>query len=207
MTPVQAAKMLGIRPQIVYGFIRSTRIGTYSNPAGKTALVDLDEVARVAGGVRHHREKDPATGKPVRKAPPVSRGSVVSYHGYIKGIRKQREKPHKVAVVTEVVNNDDGQPTLIATRRGESATMYWEAEALAERIAKGACHIESAETLLGVIMYSWTHTEKIELAASLQLWAEANKVDVPVIEEKEAEQDAEPTEPEPEPEPEYNTPE
>jgi hypothetical protein len=80
MTPVQAAKVVGIRPQMIYGFIKHGRVKTYSNPDGKTALVDLDEVKAIGGGVRHHRPKDPTTGKPVKVTASVKKGDVLSWH-------------------------------------------------------------------------------------------------------------------------------
>jgi len=80
MTPVEAAKKLDIRPQQVYGFIKHNRVHTYPNPSGKANLVDFDEVKAIAGGVRHHREKDPTTGKPVKRDPGVKLGDVLSTH-------------------------------------------------------------------------------------------------------------------------------
>jgi hypothetical protein len=184
MTPVQAAKEVGIRPQQVYGFIKHHRVNTYSNPAGKTDLVSLSEVKAAAGQVKHHREKDPTTGKPLRRKPPVSRGTLVSAHGYMTGEPKGK-RAHRVNVVTDVINDEDsGDPSLVAIRpNGEAATLYWEAEDLAARIGKGICHIESAESLLSVVMYHWVHNEQPELAASLQLWCESNDLQIPVIQE------------------------
>lgn len=186
MTPVQAAKAIGIRPQIVYGFIRSNRLGTYSNPDGKAALVELSDVERLIGGVKHHREKDPKTGLPVRReAQGVSRGTILSTHGEIKGAK--RRNAHRVTVVDVVFKGESS--TLIYTKRSEDGAIgiVYETERLADAIAKGKCHIESPEALLGVVMFHYAHSDNIELAASLQLWCEANKIAAVDLMEKEGE--------------------
>jgi hypothetical protein len=174
MTPVEAAKKLDIRPQQVYGFIKHGRLSTKSNPAGKASLVDLEDVRRLVQGVRHHREKDPTTGKPKRKDPKVKTGTILSMHGKLAGTSIGKNEPHRVKVVTGIVDNDEGDPSLVVTSTGDGThPMYWEAETLAERIGKRACHIESPENLLGVLMFHFVHNEKPELAAALDLWIQA----------------------------------
>jgi hypothetical protein len=189
MTPVQAAKVLDIRPQIVYGFIRQNRIPTFTNPEGKTALVELDDVKRAAGGVRHHREKDPETGKPKRRVDPKIRtGTILDMHAFLplegRIPTKSDPKPHKPKVVVGTTLTDEGNPSLIATATGEGTLpMYWEIEKLSERVAKGLCRIESPENMLSVIMFHWVHNEAPELAASLDEWIQANGLTVPTITE------------------------
>jgi hypothetical protein len=177
MTPVQAAKELGIRPQLVYGFIKHNRVGTFPSTTGKAALVDLDEVKRVATQVRPHRPKG-SDGKPIRRVPGVDRGTILSSHGFLKGANKQRARPHRVEVVTALVHNDEGDVSLVITQTGENTLpMYWEAERLADRIKSGACQIEGIGSLLGVIMHSWIATGFPELAAGLSMWCEVNDID------------------------------
>lgn len=181
MTPVQAAKALNIRPQLVYGFIKHNRVATFPNPAGKVAFVDFDEVKKVASQVRPHRPKGP-DGKPVRRSPGVDRGSILSSHGYLKGLAKQRAKPHRVEVVTGLVHDDEGNVSLVVTQTGENtAPMYWEAERLADRLKSGACQVESPATILGVLMHSWIAAGAPDLAAGLQMWCEVNDVEYEVI--------------------------
>lgn len=187
LTPVQAAKELDIRPQIVYGFIRAHRARTYDNPGGKTQLVDLDEIRSLTGNVRHHREKDPSTGKPKRRVEPKLRtGTIIDMHAFHKGFDKEEHTPHRPKAVTGMVSNDAGEPSLVITTTGDKTLpMYWEVETLSERIAKGACHIESPENMLAVIMFHWVHNEAPELAASLDGWIQENGLTVPTITEVE----------------------
>jgi hypothetical protein len=190
VTPVEASKLLSCRPQIVYGFIKHNRLSTYPNPSGKASLVELADVKALLAGVHHHREKGP-DGKPVKKvAAGVSRGTILSYHGQVRG--SPRSKPHRVVAVTEVIVGDDGAPSLVyAGRDGESAAVVYEVENLADRIARGICRIEPPSSILGVLMYHWIHSEAPELAASLQLWCEANAVDFQELQEKVKEKERE----------------
>ena len=181
MTPVEAAKQLGIRPQLVYGFIKHNRVATFPNPSGKADHVDFDEVKRVAGQVKPHRPKGP-DGKPVRKTPGVSRGSILSSHGWIKGLDKQRRRPHRVEVVTELVLGDEGDVSLVITDTGDGMRpMYWEAEGLADRLKSGACHVETPEAVLGVLMHAWIATGQAEKAAALQMFCEVNDIEYQAI--------------------------
>jgi hypothetical protein len=155
MTPVEAAKKLDIRPQQVYGFIKHGKVKTFPNQSGKAALVDLDDVKAVAGRVRHHREKDEA-GRPKRREPKVKTGTIIDMHAFHKDAAKEINTPHKPKVVTGKVLNEAGDTTLIATSTGDGTRpMYWETEMLADRIAAGACHIESVESLFSVILFQW----------------------------------------------------
>ena len=182
VTPVAAAKELGIRPQLVYGFIKHHRVGTFPNPSGKADLVDFDEVKRVAGAIKPHRPKG-ADGKPIRRSPGVTRGAIFSTHAYIKGIAGQKAAPHRVQVVTGSVEDEEGNVSLVITQTGENTRpMYWEAESLADRLKSGACHIEGTAALLGVIMFSWIAGGQAEEAAQLQVWCDVNGIDYEVIE-------------------------
>lgn len=182
MTPVEAAKALGVRPQIIYGFIKHNRIHTYPNPSGKTAHIDLDEVKRATGSVQHHRPKDPSTGKPVRHTADVRTGTILSYHGHTPGEVKTR--PHRVVAVTQLVSNDEGEPSLVYTARGEGElAVIYETEDLATAIGVKKCNIESPAKLLGVLMYHWVHNEQVELAAELQRWCEARDIEFGTITE------------------------
>jgi hypothetical protein len=190
MTPVQAAKELGIRPQLVYGFIKHNRVSTFPNPSGKADHVDFDEVKRVAGSVKPHRPKGP-DGKPVRRTPGLRRGDILSRHAYLAGPagEKQKAAPHRVDVVTDLVKNEDGDVVLVVTQTGEGLLpMYWEAERLADRLKSGACRIESIAVLLGAVMHSWVATGEAEKAAGLQMWCEVNDIEFneidPVLEEE-----------------------
>jgi len=181
VTPVEAAKALNIRPQLVYGFIKHNRVATFPNPGGKTAFVDFDEVKRVAGQVRPHRAKD-ADGKPVRRSPGVDRGSLLSQHAWQKGSAKQRARPHRLDVVTEVIKNEEGDVSLVITQNAEGGLpMYWEAERLADRIKSGACHVESPTAVLGVLMHAWIATGEAKKAAALQMWCEVNEIEYEAI--------------------------
>ena len=187
ITPVQAAKELGIRPQIVYGYIRANRIATFNNPDGKAALVELEDVKRLSGGTKHHREKD-ATGKPIRRSPGVERGTILSTHGELRGTKKRHA--HRVVIVDEVIKGDDGQPSLIYARRSDdgAVSVIYEAERLADAIAKGKCFIEGPEALLGVLMFHFaTIADRPDLTASLWNWATMNElvpVDMHVLQEE-----------------------
>jgi hypothetical protein len=189
VTPVEAAKQLGIRPQLVYGFIKHNRVHTFSNPSGKTDLVDFDEVKRVASSVKPHRPKD-AEGKPVRRSPGLRRGDVISQHAYLDPKRMPNMVgAHRVEVVTDLVKNEEGDVVLIVTQTGEGILpMYWEAERMADRLKSGACHIESTKVLLGVIMHAWVATGEAEKAAALQMWCEINEIEFteidPVLEDE-----------------------
>ena len=183
VTPVAAAKELGVRPQIIYGFIKHHRVGTFPNPSGKADLVDFDEVKKLVGAVKPHRPKG-SDGKPVRRLPGVLRGTVFTSHAYLKGNVRQRARPHVTEVVTDIVNDEEGNVSLIVTQTGENThPMYWEAERLADRLKSGACKIEGTAALLGIVMFSWLAQGEIEAAAQLQMWCEVNGVDFEVIEE------------------------
>jgi len=191
MTPVQAAKELGIRPQIVYGYIRSGRISTFPNPDGKTSLVELADVQRLASGTKHHRPKDPTTGKPINRSAGVSPGSLLSSHG--NKPRQRRNPRHSVEVVTGVTHGEDGQEFVHYTKIREDGSkweFFWEGEQLADALAKGTCRIESPESLLASVMFHWGHNGRPDLAAELFTWAQGNGLDVPTITEV---ADAEPT--------------
>jgi hypothetical protein len=161
----------------VYGYIRSNRITTYGNPDGKTALVELDDVKRLAGTTKHHRPRD-ASGNPIRRQPGVERGSILSTHGEIKGTK--RRHAHRVVVVDEIIKGDDGQPTLVYTTRADTGTVgiIYETERLADAIAKGKCHIESPEALLGVLMFHFsTVVNRPDLTTSLWNWCTINGIE------------------------------
>jgi len=175
MTPVEAAKALGIRPQMVYGFIKHGRIKTFSNPAGKADHVDLKEVEMVAKNVRHHQPKD-SSGKPIKRRAGVSRGSILSSHAHFKG--EARSRPHKVSVVREVGNLDgflDNSYVWTMDADGRPKIMY-EENGLAQQILKKECHIESPGSLLAVLMFHWEETGRPDLAGGLRMWCEVNEV-------------------------------
>jgi hypothetical protein len=175
VTPVEAAKELGIRPQMVYGFIKHGRIKTYSNPGGKTDHVDLKEVEAVAKGVKHHVPKD-ASGKPVRRRAPVTRGTLISSHAHFPGER--RDRPHRVLAVREVGNQGgelDGSYVWTMDADGAPRLMY-EEDALAQMLLKKQCHIESPEALLGVLAFHWEAQDRRDLAGSIRMWAEVNGI-------------------------------
>jgi hypothetical protein len=197
MTPVQAAKVLGIRPQIVYGFIKHNRVKTYDNPSGKTQLVDYDEVSKVAGGIQHHREKDPTTGKPIRRDANVRPGSLLSYHGEL--VKKPKKpRAHRLVVVDHVETSKDTGLKYVVTKKGdwESGVIH-ESERLADAITKGKCFIEPPEQVIAVLMWSFAREDNIPLAASLGKWAEDNGIQVPDLQEhyKEAVRLIDPNEP------------
>jgi len=178
MTPVQAAKELGIRPQLVYGFIKHGRIKTFSNPAGKTDHVDLKEVEMVAKGVKHHRPKD-SSGKPVRRSAGVSRGTLISSHGRFatKSGPVADGRPHRVRVVSgmEVI---DGNPYVYVRDADGRPVMMYEEDHLASQIAKRQCHIESPAALLGVLAFHWEAQDRQDLAGALRMWCEVNGVKI-----------------------------
>jgi hypothetical protein len=177
VTPVQAAKILGIRPQIIYGWVKHNRIGTYANMAGKAPLVDLDDARRLMAGTQHHRPKDPETGKPIKPRASdsgLAAGSLLSYHARMPKERKPRA--HRVATVTEVVQNDEGEDALVRITKGDNSTMTWEIGYITDKIAKQACMIEPAANILAVLMFHFIHSEQPELAASLQAWCEINGI-------------------------------
>lgn len=182
MTPVQAAKALGIRPQMVYGFIKSGRARTYPNMAGKTQLVDLDEVRSIAGSVKHHRPRD-SSGKPIKRSAGVSRGTLLSSHGHFRGERQNR--PHRVSVVGAVGNLDgdlDGSYVWTLDADGAPRIMY-EEDHLASMIQRRQCHIESPASLLGVLMFHWSEQGRPDLAGALRMWCEVNEVPYTEVQE------------------------
>lgn len=179
MTPVEAAKALNIRPQLVYGFIKHGRIKTYSNPAGKAALVDLNEVQAVSKSVKHHRPKD-AKGNPIRRKSGVERGSLVSMHARFtnrKGAVKD-DRPHRVRAVTGLFKGEEADYAYVTDAEGRFVMMYDE-DTLAQMVAKKQCHIESPASLLSALMFHW-RAQKDEavqaLASSLEEWCQANEV-------------------------------
>jgi hypothetical protein len=181
VTPVEAARRLGIRPQMVYGFIKHGRVRTFSNPSGKTDLVEFKEVEATAKGVKHHSPKGP-DGKPVRRRANVATGALISRHGW--SPRLKRGEKHTVEVVTGEHRGDAGEQYVQYAHIREDGTpweFFWEGDELAQALAKGRCHIETPEGLLAAVMFHWVHNEKPELAAALQMWAEINDLDVPVI--------------------------
>jgi hypothetical protein len=179
VTPVQAAKDLGIRPQQVYGFIKHGRLGTFPNTTGKAALVDFDEVKRLVQSVKPHRPKGP-DGKPVKRQPGVKVGNLLTSHGYLKGSRKRG--PHRVEVVTGTIKDEEGDVQLVITQTGENTRpMYWEAERLADRLKNGACQVESSGVLLGVLIAAFDVDGRKDLAGGLRMWCEVNHVDVEEI--------------------------
>lgn len=183
VTPVEAAKRLGIRPQMVYGFIKHGRIRTFSNPSGKTDLVEYKEVESVAKGVKHHRPKGP-DGKPIKRSAGVRTGTLISRHG--QNPRMSRDPRHRVNVVTGTHRSDEGDEYVNYAHIREDGSpweFFWEGDELAQALAKGQCRIETPEALLAAVMFHWTHNEQPELAQALQLFAEVNGLDVPVIEE------------------------
>lgn len=176
VTPVEAAKALGIRPQMVYGFIKHGRVKTYSNPGGKADHVDLKEVEAIAKGVKHHVPKD-SSGNPVKRRAGVSRGALLSSHAHFatKAGPAQDGKPHRVRVVSGV-EEVDGNP-YVYTRDAEGRPiMMYEEDHLASMIAKKQCHIESPAALLGVLMFHWETQERPDLAGGLRMWCEVNDV-------------------------------
>ena len=180
ITPVEAARQLGVRPQLVYGMIKHGRLRTYNNPDGKTALVELAEVKGALGNVRHHRPKDEQGRTTVPQG--VRKGTLLSYHGHMP--TERAPKPHRVVAVQEVVKGEDGEPALVRTVRGDGElAVVYEVGRLAEALSKNRCSIEAPGNVLGVVMYHWVHSEQPELAASLQLWCEANGVEFATVQE------------------------
>lgn len=183
VTPVEAAKALGIRPQMVYGFIKHGRIKTFSNPSGKTDHVDLKEVEAVAKGVKHHVPKD-ASGKPIKRRAGVSRGTLLSSHAHFRG--ETRDRPHRVSVVREVGDLGgelDNSYVWTMDADGVPRLMY-EEDTLAQMLLKKQCHIESPESLLGVLAFHWETAERPDLAGSLRMWAEVNGIELAELVER-----------------------
>ena len=172
MTPVQAAHELGIRPQLVYGFIKHGRVKTYTNPSGKTGYVELAEVASIVKSMKHHAERD-SSGKRVRQSAPVERGSILSHHGHMKG--EVRARPHRISAVKEITQSaeDDTNYVWTVDPDGRPKIMY-EEDNLAQSLLKHQCHIESPAALLGVLMFHWNVQGQEDIASSLRTWCETN---------------------------------
>jgi hypothetical protein len=174
MTPVAAAKALGIRPQLVYGFIKAGRVKTFTNPGGPTAYVDLKEVEAIAKGVKHHVPKD-SEGKPVRRAAGVRRGTMLSAHArFIGGPVDTR--PHRVRVVSSVEASEEGNPYVYVRDAEGRPILAYEEDHLASMLAKRQCHIESPAALLGVLIFHWEAENRQDLAGGLRMWCEVNQV-------------------------------
>jgi hypothetical protein len=184
MTPVEAAKALGIRPQMVYGFIKHGRIKTFTNPSGKADHVDLKEVESVAKGVRHHRPKD-SSGKPVRRVAGVQRGTLLSSHGRFatKAGPVQDGRPHRVRVVSGVEEFEGNTYVYVRDSEGR-AVLHYDEDHLAGMLAKKQCHIESAASLLGVLMFHWEAEGRPDLAGGLRAWCAVNEVTHTEVTEK-----------------------
>ena len=182
MTPVAAAKALGIRPQLVYGFIKHGRIKTFTNPSGPTAYVDLKEVEAVAKGVKHHVPKD-SSGKPVRRAAGVQRGTLLSAHAHFAG-QTNDSRPHRVRVVSQV-GEVDGNPYVYTRDADGRPILMYEEDHLASMIAKRQCHIESPAALLGVLIFHWEAENRQDLAGGLRMWCEVNQVPYTEVLERE----------------------
>jgi len=172
MTPVEAARQAGIRPQVVYGYIKHNRIRSYANPAGKADLVSLADVQALAKNTRHHRPKDPTTGLPIKPKASVDRGTIISYHGRMPKERKPRA--HRVGAVTEVVKNDEGEDSLVYVSREGSTNVIFEVGSLESKIKAGICFIESAVSLLEVVEFHFRNNEQEDVADSLRAWAGEN---------------------------------
>jgi hypothetical protein len=175
MTPVEAAKALGIRPQVVYGFIKHHRVKVFNNPGGKTDHVDFKEVEALVKAVKPHRPKG-SDGKPIRRAPSgVSRGTLLSAHAHLRGELKDR--PHRVYAVREMPDANSEEGGLVRAYRSDGTDgPMWEVETLADAVKAGKCHIETPENLLGVLMFHWNAQGLPQLAGALQVWCEVNGV-------------------------------
>jgi hypothetical protein len=170
MKPVEAAKRLNVAPQRVYNLIKQGRVKTFSNPAGKVALVDLGEVKIVLGNVKQRGPRKEKTG--VKGLPRgLTRGSIISHDSApIKGAFARPYGGNRS--VRSVV---DATSHLVWLSDGTIETI-WGTESLTEKIQNGHAKIEHPHSLLGVIMYQWDHEGKEVLAESLRQWAIENGV-------------------------------
>jgi hypothetical protein len=145
---VQLAHELGVRPQIIYGYIKHGRVKTYPNDAGKAALVDANEVEAVLKSVRHrdpNAEKSPS-GRTVHRSP-VKRGDILSWDKKPDGRTGRR-----VANVSRVIKDDEGSDSIVYLHDG-TREIVWQTATLSERLRKGYTTLENVPALLGMIIF------------------------------------------------------
>jgi len=186
-TPVQVAKTLNIRPQIIYGLIKRGKVATFPNPNGKADLVDVAETRIVVSrmSVRGPRkEKAARTGRS-----PVKRGQILSRDKFpVRGVFGRKFGGGRS--IEQVIDPGQGEGTLAWTTDG-MREKFWETETLAGRLKREEVRIEHIGSLLGMIMFQWRELEdEPALADSLEQWCKDNGViTVPLKETEEKEHD------------------
>ena len=173
MKPVEFAKTMNIRPQIVYGLIKRGKIHTYENPGGGPDLIDPGE-ARIIVSRMHTR--GPRKAKASQKgSSPVRRGQIVSHDRYpVKGAFARPDGGGKsVRVVTDPGR---GEGSIVWLSDGTIDT-FWGTESLAQKLQSHSAQIEHPDALLGMIAFQWRQSEETkELADKLETWAEAEGI-------------------------------
>lgn len=178
-TPVQVAKQLNIRPQIVYGLIKRGKIATFPNPAGKADLVDVQETKIVVSRMHTRGPRKERASRVGRS--PVRRGQILSQDRFPGGRGSRR--------ITQVTDPGKGEGTLIWGTDGRKDT-FWGTESLAQRLLKRTTRIEHTGALLGMILFQWRELDETpELADSLEAWCRENGVVIPQLQEEEHEHD------------------
>jgi len=172
LTPVQLAHELGIRPQIIYGYIKHNRVKTYPNEAGKANLVDVGEVERLLKDARHrdpNAEKS-ASGRTVHRSP-VRPGTIVSWDRKADGRTGRR-----VAGVSRIVKDEEeGSDELVYLNDGERNIVFSTAT-LAERLRKGHATIENIPALLGMILFQLRENDQGAEADAIQTFLEQQDI-------------------------------
>lgn len=148
--PVAAAKELGIRPQIVYGWLKSGKLKVYPGDHVCKQYVDMTEVRgmhnksaskgpREDRGTRTRKEKD-STGKWEDKgfASPINRGDVVSYGS----------KRTKTLIQAR---NDDAYFTQFKNTKREDEE--FQNTSIADNLKQGVFKIEPLEGLVNMVLF------------------------------------------------------
>lgn len=190
----KVAKDLGIYLGQIYAYVKkgavtNHKVGGY--PDGKGIEVDPEEVKAAMASSRRRggkgggkpkgsavrRSSSPTGSLAEEEAKRVAKatkagfkdGQLLSYH---KGVTPGKDYGHAVRVVA-------GKYGSKITYLSENDRYHsFATGTLREWIAKGVAHLESPEGILGLVMFSWISTGKVELAAGLEAWMEAH--DLPV---------------------------
>ena len=162
MTPTQAAKQCGVRPQQVYQWMKAHDIQSQEQN-GKT-LVALEEVQKRAQRVA---KRGPGkSGVKAKGGRPIRSGDVLAWN------TKTRTRVSQVDKVGEnLISTTDRAIRPQIPRLNLDAWMT--PESLQESLAKGEVHLVDDEAIVRMLLVQWQLTRPA-LASSLQAWVDAN---------------------------------
>jgi hypothetical protein len=177
VSPMQLAKELGVRPQILYGLIRKGRIqdvGRLDGDPSKTYVYRSD-VLRVLGALRHRRPKGEVTGSSsddgTTLASPLQKGQAASWISYGSG---EKGGVRVFRQVVSVIGSDEYFTNFQSFK--SDYQMTFRNTTVQKMLESGMMRIEEPQVVVGIAIAAYETNGQTELADSLRQWLSASSV-------------------------------